>query len=46
MTGSNKTLNGIYTLLAAGISIAIIALVNGMGTKLKTTFSSISPQLK
>jgi pilus assembly protein Flp/PilA len=35
-----------YGLIAAGISIAIIAVVNGMGTKLKTTFSSISSQLK
>jgi pilus assembly protein Flp/PilA len=30
-----------YGLIAAGISIAIIAVVNGLGTKLKTTFSSI-----
>jgi pilus assembly protein Flp/PilA len=35
-----------YGLIAAGISIAIIAVVNGLGTKLKTTFSSISTQLK
>jgi pilus assembly protein Flp/PilA len=35
-----------YGLIAAGISVAIIAVVNGMGTKLKTTFSSISSQLK
>ena len=35
-----------YGLIAAGISIAIIAVVNGLGTKLKTTFSSISLQLK
>jgi pilus assembly protein Flp/PilA len=35
-----------YGLIAAGISIAIIAVVNGPGTKLKTTFSSISSQLK
>jgi pilus assembly protein Flp/PilA len=33
-----------YGLIAAGISIAIIAVVNGLGTKLKTTFSSISTQ--
>ena len=31
-----------YGLIAAGISVAIIAIVNGLGTKLKTTFSSIS----
>jgi pilus assembly protein Flp/PilA len=35
-----------YGLIAAGISVVIIAVVNGMGTKLKTTFSSISSQLK
>jgi pilus assembly protein Flp/PilA len=35
-----------YGLIAAGISVAIIAVVNGMGTKLHTTFSSISSQLK
>jgi pilus assembly protein Flp/PilA len=35
-----------YGLIAAGISIAIISIVNGLGTKLKTTFSSISAQLK
>jgi pilus assembly protein Flp/PilA len=34
-----------YDLIAAGISIAIISVVNGLGTKLKTTFSSISTQL-
>jgi pilus assembly protein Flp/PilA len=35
-----------YGLIAAGISIAIIATVKGLGTKLNTTFSSISSQLK
>ena len=35
-----------YGLIAAGISVAIIAVVNGLGTKLKTTFSSISTQLR
>ena len=35
-----------YGLIAAGISIAIIATVNGIGTKLNATFSSISSQLK
>jgi pilus assembly protein Flp/PilA len=34
-----------YGLIAAGISLAVIAVVNGLGTKLKTTFSSISTQL-
>ncbi len=35
-----------YGLIAAGISIAIIAVVNGLGTKLNTKFASISTQLK
>jgi pilus assembly protein Flp/PilA len=35
-----------YGLIAAGISIAIIAVVNGLGTKLNTKFTSISTQLK
>jgi pilus assembly protein Flp/PilA len=34
-----------YGLIAAGISVAIIAVVNGLGTKLNTTFTSISNQL-
>ena len=35
-----------YGLIAAGISVAIIAVVNGIGTKLNTSFTSISSQLK
>jgi len=35
-----------YGLIVAGISIAIISVVSGLGTKLKTTFSSISTQLR
>lgn len=35
-----------YGLIAAGISVAIIAVINGMGTKLNTKFTSISTQLK
>jgi pilus assembly protein Flp/PilA len=35
-----------YGLIAAGISVAIIAVVNGLGTKLNTTFTSISTQLQ
>jgi pilus assembly protein Flp/PilA len=35
-----------YGLIAAGISLAIIAVVNNLGAKLHTTFSSISTQLK
>ncbi len=35
-----------YGLIAAGISIAIIAVVNGLGTTLNTTFSSVSTQLR
>ena len=35
-----------YGLIAAGISVAIIAVVNGLGSSLNTKFSSISTQLK
>jgi pilus assembly protein Flp/PilA len=35
-----------YGLIAVGISVAIIAVVNGLGTKLNTKFTSISTQLK
>jgi pilus assembly protein Flp/PilA len=35
-----------YGLIAAGLSIAIITVVKGLGTKLNSTFSSISTQLK
>jgi pilus assembly protein Flp/PilA len=35
-----------YGLIAAGISIAIIAVVNGLGTQLNTVFSSVSTQLR
>ncbi len=35
-----------YGLIAAGISVAIIAVVNGLGTSLNTKFQSISTQLK
>jgi pilus assembly protein Flp/PilA len=35
-----------YGLIAAGISLAIIAVVNGLGTKLNTNFTDISTSLK
>lgn len=35
-----------YGLIAAGISVAIIAVVNGLGTTLNAKFTSISSQLK
>jgi pilus assembly protein Flp/PilA len=35
-----------YGLIAAGISVAIIAAVQGLGTKLTTTFSAVSTALK
>jgi pilus assembly protein Flp/PilA len=35
-----------YGLIAAGISIAIIATVFALGSNLNTTFSSVSTQLK
>ena len=34
-----------YGLIAAGISVAIITVVNTLGSQLKTTFTSISTQL-
>ena len=35
-----------YGLIAAGISLAIIAVVNGLGSTLNTKFTSISSSLK
>jgi pilus assembly protein Flp/PilA len=35
-----------YGLIAAGIALAIIAAVNGLGTNLNGTFTSISTSLK
>jgi pilus assembly protein Flp/PilA len=35
-----------YGLIAAGISLAIIAVVNGLGTTLNAKFGSISSSLK
>jgi pilus assembly protein Flp/PilA len=35
-----------YGLIAAGISLAIIAAVNGLGSTLNTKFSSINSSLK
>jgi pilus assembly protein Flp/PilA len=35
-----------YGLIAAGIALAIIAVVNGIGAKLNTKFSSINSSLK
>ncbi len=35
-----------YGLIAAGISVVIIVTVNAIGTKLNTSFDSISTQLK
>jgi pilus assembly protein Flp/PilA len=34
-----------YGLIAAGISVAIIAVVNGLGTQLNTVFSTVSSDL-
>jgi pilus assembly protein Flp/PilA len=34
-----------YGLIAAGISVAIIAVVNALGSQLNTTFSTVSSQL-
>ena len=35
-----------YALIAAGISIAIVAAVTGIGTHLNATFTSVSTALK
>jgi pilus assembly protein Flp/PilA len=35
-----------YGLIATGIAVAIIPVVTGLGTKLKTTFTTISSALK
>jgi pilus assembly protein Flp/PilA len=35
-----------YAIIAAGISIVIVAAVGGIGTRLNTTFGSVSTQLK
>jgi pilus assembly protein Flp/PilA len=35
-----------YGLIAAGISIAILAVVNGLGTNLKNKYTSINNSLK
>jgi len=34
-----------YGLIAAGISVAIIAVVNGLGTKLHDTFDSVTSKM-
>jgi pilus assembly protein Flp/PilA len=34
-----------YGLIAAGIALAIIAIVNGLGTKVNTKFTSINTSL-
>jgi len=34
-----------YGLIAAGISVAIIATVNALGSQLKATFSTVTSQL-
>jgi len=35
-----------YGLIAAGISVAIIAVVQGLGTKLESTFTSVKNALQ
>jgi pilus assembly protein Flp/PilA len=35
-----------YGLIAAGIAVTIITVVKGVGTKLNTTFTSVSSALK
>ncbi len=35
-----------YALIAAGIALAVISAVNGLGSKLSTKFTSITTSLK
>jgi pilus assembly protein Flp/PilA len=35
-----------YGLIAAGIAVAVIPVITGLGTHLKTTFSTVSSALK
>jgi pilus assembly protein Flp/PilA len=35
-----------YGLIAAGIAVAIITIVNGLGDKVSGTFSSVSSQMR
>ena len=35
-----------YGLIAAGIAVAIITVVNGLGTKLATTFTDVTTKMK
>lgn len=35
-----------YGLIAAGIAVAIITVVNGLGEKLTTTFSNVTTKMK
>ena len=35
-----------YGLIATGIAVAVIPVITGLGTKLKTTFTTISTALK
>jgi pilus assembly protein Flp/PilA len=35
-----------YGLIATGIAVAVIPVITGLGTKLKTTFSTISMAIK
>jgi pilus assembly protein Flp/PilA len=35
-----------YSLIAAGIALAIVAVINGLGTTLNTTFSTVQTSIK
>ena len=35
-----------YGLIATGIAVAVIPVITGLGTKLKTTFSTVQSALK
>ena len=47
LISNNKGATAIeYGLIAAGVALAIISAVQGVGTKLKTNFGTISTSLK
>ena len=46
LAGENGATAIEYGLIAAGIAVAIIATVEGLGTTLNTTFSTVSSSLR
>ena len=46
LQGENAATAIEYGLIAAGISVAVISVISGLGAHLKTTFTSVSSALK